>query len=273
MFGSCPMFWRVNRERALVLGGPAALLLQIAHPLVATAVARQTDFTREPVERLRRTLRITLEVIFGDTSQASAAASSVRDIHHSVHGRLPAAAGQFPEGTVYDATDPELLLWAHATIVWVGLGTYERFVRRLSQRDRERYLEESKGFGLAFGLGEEAMPKSYRELTDYVSSMFDGPALVVGAEARRLAVEVLHPSGPASVRAAAPMSRIITAGLLPERLRAAFGLTWGRRERVAFRAVSATARGTVRALPRRVRWWPHYRTAQRRAAGTSLRTS
>ena len=39
------MMWRVNRESVLLLGGRAALLLQLAHPLVAAAVADHSDFT------------------------------------------------------------------------------------------------------------------------------------------------------------------------------------------------------------------------------------
>src|SRR4029453_17429416 len=35
--------WRVNREAVLLGAGPAALLLQIAHPHAAEGVAQQTD--------------------------------------------------------------------------------------------------------------------------------------------------------------------------------------------------------------------------------------
>src|SRR5439155_10340847 len=37
LFGSGSTVWRIGRERALLLGGPAGLLMQIAHPLLATA--------------------------------------------------------------------------------------------------------------------------------------------------------------------------------------------------------------------------------------------
>src|SRR5438128_1690298 len=48
LFGPGSTVWRIGRERALLLGGPAALLMQIAHPLVATAVAAHSDFGADP---------------------------------------------------------------------------------------------------------------------------------------------------------------------------------------------------------------------------------
>ena len=50
--GRSPVAWRIHRETALLLGGPRALLLQLAHPLVAQGVADHSEF----LERLRRLL-------------------------------------------------------------------------------------------------------------------------------------------------------------------------------------------------------------------------
>src|SRR3989442_10360863 len=38
LFGPASVTWRVNREAVILLGGGRALLLQIAHPLVAAGV-------------------------------------------------------------------------------------------------------------------------------------------------------------------------------------------------------------------------------------------
>jgi uncharacterized protein (DUF2236 family) len=57
---------RMNAETALLLGGGRALLLQLAHPLVAAAVANHSDFLRDPFRRLVNTLDLTLTVAFGD---------------------------------------------------------------------------------------------------------------------------------------------------------------------------------------------------------------
>src|SRR3990172_2410802 len=38
------LFWQVNREALMVLSGPRALLLELAHQLVAAGVANHSDF-------------------------------------------------------------------------------------------------------------------------------------------------------------------------------------------------------------------------------------
>ncbi|MES1170192.1 MAG: oxygenase MpaB family protein, partial [Leifsonia sp.] len=44
-------------DGVLVLGGAAAILLQVADPVVARGVAEHSDFARRPMDRLRNTLR------------------------------------------------------------------------------------------------------------------------------------------------------------------------------------------------------------------------
>ena len=56
-YGPGTAMWRVNREAVLLGAGPAALLLQIAHPHVAEGVAHHSDFQSDPWRRLRRTTK------------------------------------------------------------------------------------------------------------------------------------------------------------------------------------------------------------------------
>src|SRR5258708_35653873 len=64
---------RLDRELFLLLGGTAALLMQVSHPLVAAGVEHHSDFRRDPVGRLRRTLNTTLAVVFAEPDAARAA--------------------------------------------------------------------------------------------------------------------------------------------------------------------------------------------------------
>ena len=75
LFGPDSTVWRIGRERILLAGGPAALLLQIAHPLVAAGVTNHSGFSEDPFLRLRATLDATLRITFGDREQARRAAS------------------------------------------------------------------------------------------------------------------------------------------------------------------------------------------------------
>src|SRR5262245_3227101 len=43
LYGRDTVSWQLNRESVLLLGGPRALLLQVAHPAVAAGVADHSD--------------------------------------------------------------------------------------------------------------------------------------------------------------------------------------------------------------------------------------
>ncbi len=265
LFDPGSVFWKVNRERVLILAAPAAALLQIAHPLVAAAVAEHTDHTRPPLERLAATMATNLTVTFGDRHQAAEAAAHVGTIHQRTRGTLRAAAGRFAAGAAYDATDPDLLLWAHLTIVQVGLLAFERFVGPLGAEERDRYVDEARRFGEVFEVPAERMPATHAELVESFDAMIAGETLAVAGEALEQSKEALDPAVPAFLRPSIPLTRILAAGLLPDRLRRDFGLRWGRPQRTIFSATAATLRANARVLPGRLRWWPHYRTALRRA--------
>src|SRR3981081_4308127 len=131
---------RVSRENILMLGGGRALLMQLAHPKVAAGVDEHSDFRAQPIRRLRRTIRVTMAIIFGDREPALAAARSVNQVHAKVRGRD------------YRALDPDLLLWVHATLTDSALVTYETFVQALEAREREEFYEEFKLLGELLGI-------------------------------------------------------------------------------------------------------------------------
>src|SRR4028118_2420638 len=49
VFGPRSMIWRVDREAALFLGAGRALLLQLAHPWVATGIAQHSTTLAAPI--------------------------------------------------------------------------------------------------------------------------------------------------------------------------------------------------------------------------------
>src|SRR5437660_5564615 len=72
---------RINRESFLLLGGTAALLMQVAHPLVAAGVDQHSDFRAAPLPRLIRTVDATLEIVFGDRRRAERALRRIDRVH------------------------------------------------------------------------------------------------------------------------------------------------------------------------------------------------
>src|SRR5690349_4683867 len=77
LFGPDSTAWRVNQEMVLLLGAGRALLMQLAHPAVAAAVAAHSSFPDDSLRRLIRTLDTTFAVTFGDTEQSRRAAARV----------------------------------------------------------------------------------------------------------------------------------------------------------------------------------------------------
>ncbi|WP_100498122.1 oxygenase MpaB family protein [Geodermatophilus chilensis] len=268
LFGPGSEVWRIGRERVLLAAGPAALLLQLAHPLVAAGVGQHSGFRADPLHRLRATLDATLTVVFGDRGQAAAAAARVRARHRHVAGRIGTAVGGFPAGTAYRAEDPQLALWVHATLVWTALELYDGFIAPLTLQRRAGYQAEMSRFGRLFGVPEELLPRSHADLERYVRCMDEDGVLEVGPQARALAGEILSAGAsglawPLNIGAGG-LTGVLAAGLLPPRLRAGYRLSWGWREQQAFSAARLVTRTAVPALPAHVRYWPHYLSAQRR---------
>jgi uncharacterized protein (DUF2236 family) len=269
LYGPGSEVWRVGRERVLLAGGAAALLLQLAHPLVAAGVADHSSFRRDPFQRLRATLDAVLAISFGDREQARRAAAAVSATHRRVRGVLADPVGPYPVGTPYRATDPGLALWVHATLVFAALESYSSLVEPLGLGRRERYYQEAKRFARLFGVTDEVLPAGYADFQEYWRSMVAGPDLAAGPVARELAAAVLRPPVTAVLTPALSPLRTFTAGLLPERIRREFGFAAGEPRRSTLSLIRGTIQLGVRVAPRSVRYWPHYRVALERMAATA----
>ena len=251
LFSRESITWRVNQEPALLLGGGRALLMQLAHPSVAAGVAEHSDFRRRPLQRLVRTLELTLALTFGTREEAMAAARQINVVHQRIRGRD------------YSATDPRLLLWVHATLIDSALVTYAAFVRPLERAQRERYYQEAKLVGGLLGIPNASYPPRLRDFERYLDTVLAGDELRVDARARELATAVLRPDlrmvpGPVYL----PL-QALTAGLLPERLRRDYGLPWGRWERLLDAGLRRTVPPVLRLMPAPMRQIPLARQAGR----------
>lgn len=224
----------------LLLGGTAALLMQVAHPLVAAGVERHSDFRSDPLGRLRRTLDTTLAIIFGDDRTASEAIARMNRIHTRVRG---IAAG----GRAYQAADPSLLLWVQATLVLTSLRLYEQVMGPLPTGDREAYWEEAKPIAMRLGIPGQMLPAKVTDLEAYARAML-ASQVVPDATARSVGRDVVHPFRWLPELAYWP-SDALAAALLPASLRVAFGLRYSAAERLLFRAVIVAVRALRRVLP------------------------
>ena len=86
---------RVGNRSVLMLGGPRALLLQAAHPLVAAGVVDHSDYGRDLWRRLLQTLRALYLITYGTKREAELAAERVRAVHARVRGNTSTRLGRF----------------------------------------------------------------------------------------------------------------------------------------------------------------------------------
>src|SRR3954464_2685487 len=222
------MIRRVQRESVVALSGPRTLLMQAAHPVAFTGFFAHTGALDEPYERLQRTVRVLGLIGFGDKAEAQKATARVRAIHRRIHGELPEAAGRFPAGTPYSATDPDLLLWILACMADSALVVYQRYVRSLSRAERDAFWQDYKVIGREFGLRDADMPAEIEDFERYMAEMVEGDALFVPPRARELALGIVRrPPVPLHARPMLEVANFVTVGLLPARVRRVYGFLGG----------------------------------------------
>jgi uncharacterized protein (DUF2236 family) len=257
---------RINRERVVLLGWSRAILMQIAHPLIAAGVLQHSSFRGGALQaavRLHHTVSAMLSLTFGDESRRTAAIERIRTIHATVNGTLTTGAGPFPAGTRYSAEDPVLLLWVHATLLDSTADIYQRVVAPLTPDELDRLCVEAAPLLHELGGDRMTTPRSWEALQRYLTSIFDSGVLAVSDEARELGTAVLTPRAAGIAVPFGGVHRLVALGLLPASLRQQYGFDWDlRRERRFGRAVRA-----LRAL-RRVSpgFAAHWRVARRRQA-------
>ncbi|MBV9816013.1 MAG: DUF2236 domain-containing protein [Alphaproteobacteria bacterium] len=267
VFGPDTVIWRIDREAAVFLGAGRALLLQLAHPWIATAISQHSRSLTDPVGRFHRTFDIVFTMVFGTTDQALAAARRLHGRHAAIAGRLTEDAGDFPAGSPYRANDVGALRWVHATLTATALLSYELVCPPLAAEDRERYYAEMRLFAGLFGIPQSALPESWAGFTQYVEQMVGSNVLAVGEAARGVAAGLFAGAG---TRWRTPFwYRALTASLMPPRLRDAFELPYGPSEQRSVGRALALLRLIYPRLPARVRYVAPYQEAVARLAGRS----
>ncbi len=256
--------WQVNGEMIMVIGWGRAILLQLAHPLVAAAVADHSYFKRgrgSRLARFHRTLGAMLDLTFGTREQATEAARRIDAIHGRVTGRLQASVGTFPPGTTYFARDPNLLRWVHATLVDTALVTYKLFVGPLTPRQEDDYCQESTTLGPLLGIPDGFLPTTRDDLRTYMREIIASGQIQVGETARTLARSLLAPPLPIVGEPLAALLSLPIVGLLPEPIRSGYGLPWDARRETTLMVAATVSRLFLPHVPAALRRWPAGRSS------------
>ena len=265
--------WKINSEIVLLAGWNPAILLQVAHPLVAAGVVDHSLFLKDPAGRARRlwrTLTVMFDLTFGLPHEVQRAADAINTVHDRVNGQLREASGPFAAGQRYSAHDPELLRWVHCTMLEVFPRAYRLYVGPLSDAEWDRYCAEASRVEPLLGLPDGYLPRSRAELASYLRSMLDGGQIAVSDQSRMLAAEILRPRLPWLLRPLVPIFQLPMVGLLPPSVRAAYGFPWDRRREHLLEDSARIVRPLLALTPSLFRHWPAARRAFRRARSGEL---
>lgn len=203
-------------------------------------MAEHSDFARRPQQRLVHTLAYVYAVVFGTADDAVVASAFVDRAHRPVDG----------------ADDPDRQLWVAATLYDSAVRMHEILLGPVDPSLAQAVLLAYEPLGRALRVPTGAWPTTVEAFERYWATHLDD--LRVTDDARSVVRDLLHPRfAPAWIRAAMPVVRIVTVGMLPGSVRAAYGFAWGPREASRFARMIRVLRVVVAAVPAPVRRLPH----------------
>jgi len=187
LFAPDSVSWRVHIDvTGMMVGGVAALMLQMLHPKVLAGVWDHSGFRDDMNARLRGTARFIAQTTFETRASAKAQIARVRHIHDKV-------AGTLPDGTPYSANDPHLLAWVHVAEATSFLAGWIRYGEpRMSAADQDRYFAEMAV--MAEMLGADPVPRSRAEADAIIADFLT--ELTSDARSREVLHLLLHQKPP-----------------------------------------------------------------------------
>lgn len=208
LFPSGSTIWTVHGDvTTMMIGGVAALLMQMLHPAALAGVWDFSNFREDMHGRLRRTARFIAVTTFAERTDALALIERVKAIHAKVQGILP-------DGTPYAADDPASLAWVHACETRCFLDAWQSYGnRRLNVVEQDRYVEQAGH--VAEMLGATPAPRTIAELDALIGTM----QADLHVDARTREVARLTVTQPAIDPASAPIQKALIAAaidLLPD---------------------------------------------------------
>ncbi len=264
IFGPASINWRINRESALFLAAGRAALLQMAHPWVARALEEHSTTLSDPIRRFHNTFRVIFTMVFGTRNQAMGAARKLHHLHTHICGSIPEPIGSYARGSQYAANDLAALRWVFATLIDSAVLAYE-LVLPLSGEERDAYYRESLRMAALFGIAPQALPHDWAAFMAYNREMWSSDLLTVSPVAHAMGQRILQGAG--SWIHIPQWYRALTAGMMPPRLREAFGLDYGRAERKAEDRAKRWLPHIYPRLPEVLRFVGPYREAEARLQG------
>jgi uncharacterized protein (DUF2236 family) len=226
--GPGSLTWRCASDTRGILLAPAALILQVSHPVVGAGVADHSTFPADPWRRLARTVRSVNRLVFGPDATAAAESQRLRRFHAGIRGVDEA-------GRPYRALEPGAYAWVHLTLAHLFVEVQRTLGQPLTWDEREQLYGEWCQVGRLLGLRARDLPTDWKAFRSYFDdtvqhTLRDNQAVqsVLAAVGSPPQPFTLLPPAiwrPVAERAGS-LSLLFTVGSLPPPLRARIGLKW-----------------------------------------------
>src|SRR5919198_5672542 len=149
ILGPESLTWQRFGDVRLFAASGYALLLQVAHPTVASGVRDHSTFESDPWGRLLRTTDYLYLMVYAGR-EAATVGRRLRELHKRIKGTNP-------DGSRYHALEPEAYAWVHATLIDGAILAHQRFVGRLESDEIDRLYAEYLPLGRLLGMREGAL--------------------------------------------------------------------------------------------------------------------
>jgi uncharacterized protein (DUF2236 family) len=245
--------WKINHQRCGLIFGPAAAILQIAHPRIAQGVAEHSDFRNDTLGRLRRTLSATNGIAFGTVENAEAIRQHLHQVHRRVRGKV---SDGMNGPSRYSAFEPDLMVWVLSTLVMAAVQGWEFVYGTLPTDRREKFYRDMLRFGTHFGVREQDCPDGWQEFSRYYEAMLNGDELASHPLCAEVCQHIIRPTASLGTRLLGHSMRFMVVETFPQNLREKMGLKSTPGSRLKMRALKKSAPRIFPRLPKSQRLYP-----------------
>lgn len=266
-FGPGSLLWEMMGDQRFLLVFPGALVMQVMHPAIGSAVGEFSMYRTDPWGRAVRSIDSVMLWVYGGGA-ALAEGRRLRKLHKPIKGIDN-------HGAPYQANAAEPFGWVHAT-GYERLVTFARlFATPLSITEQDRLYDEHLQLGAILQIPAAQMPGSRTAYWEYFDTMVrtrleDHPTAqdvlatmqqnvlpppAIPAPLRRLWPPVGHSAG--------RFGHWLTVATFPPEIRDLLGLEWSATDQRRLDRFAAAVRTIAPRLPDRVRYHPYAHGARR----------
>lgn len=149
---------------------PSIATQTVMHDKVAAGVDEHSAFLQHPWGRLIHVADAALTLVFSDAEAAQEKAEQLWTYHHTVQG----VRGELS----YSANDAELQTWVLGCVFRGIEEANRRWAKPLQPADRRNLWQDTRTFGLLFGIPERVMPRDIDAIDEYWHDMLESNQLV-----------------------------------------------------------------------------------------------